>query len=121
VVEPKQAIEARSLPSVCKGWLRVALIQGAIEEGFRDDTVDVVVDSNVVYRRNGVTTRLQIGLADTFEATVESQEVTVNVDVPTKSATASFVVSLMPVTHLGISIQDGAIIHRISAEPFRYA
>ena len=99
----------------------MVVLHGALEEGFHRDVVEVGVGSRVVYRGDSVTTRLQIGLADTFEVTVDEDEVLIWVEVPTKSASATFAVRPASEPHIGISMEGEAVTHRISAEPFRYA
>jgi len=99
----------------------MAVLHGALEEGFHHDVVEVRVGTRVVYEGDSVTTRLQIGLADTFEASVDEEEVLIRVEVPTKSASAAFTVRPARETHIGISIEEGTVRYRISAEPFRYA
>ena len=41
----------------------------ALQEGFAGDPVSISVDGREIYRKDGVRTRTQIGLADSIETT----------------------------------------------------
>ena len=93
----------------------------ALHEGFLDDTVEIDVNGREVFRRDGVTTRLQIGKADSFDTTVEGDSATVHVTLPGRNVSEKIVVPEVSSTvYLAVSIENGKVAHRISSEPFGY-
>jgi hypothetical protein len=91
----------------------------ALQEGFSDDEVAVSVDGKEVLHRTGVSTRLQIGLAEAIDVAVDPGRHTVTVSAHGKSGTID--VEMEDELHLGISLsRSGAIEHRISRERFGY-
>jgi len=50
-----------------------------LEEGFADDTVIVLVESKKVFHQSNITTRVQIGLAESFEMIIENPPVKVEI------------------------------------------
>jgi len=65
----------------------MAVLSVALEDGFEDDTVVVEVNGRQVFERDGVSTRTQIGLAESFEVTVDEDEAVVEVRVSSRGAT----------------------------------
>jgi hypothetical protein len=98
----------------------------ALQEGFTHDDVRIDVAGAQVYSRQDVSTRLQLGLADSFDAPVDrahadDDRVIVHVALPTRHVEEEFVVPLGEATYVGISVnRDGGIRHRVSATPFGY-
>ena len=94
----------------------------AFHEGLTNDSAVVSIDGREVYRRNGLTTRLQIGLADSFVHELPRGTALVTVDVPSLSRSDSIRVELDADAYLAISISpEGEIRHQLSSQPFRYA
>ncbi len=91
-----------------------------LREGFENDEVVIRIGEEEVFRKDGVTTLPQIGRADGIETPVGDGPVTVDVELPKRGVQASFSVPA-PEMHLGISIEDGELMHEISTVPFRYA
>jgi hypothetical protein len=102
----------RSLPDV-------AVLHIALEEGFSDDEVAVSVDDAEVLHRTDVSTRMQLGLADATDATVEpGRHVVV---VTARGASQSIDVEVEDELFVGISLsRSGVIEHRTSRQPFGY-
>lgn len=93
----------------------------ALQEGFLDDTVEVQVDGREVFRKGGVTTRLQLGKADSVETTAEGDSATVRVTLPEKDVSETILVpELSSTVYLAVSVENGKVVHRVSSEPFRY-
>jgi hypothetical protein len=91
----------------------------ALEEGFSDDEVTVGVDGREVLHREAVSTRMQVGLADSADATVPPGRHVVTVSA--RGASRSIDVELEDQLFLGISLsRSGAIEHRVSRERFGY-
>ena len=60
-----------------------------LQDGFKDDTVTVSAGGREVMREEGVTTRFQIGMARSLQVAVPEGEVTLEVEVSTKNASAT--------------------------------
>jgi hypothetical protein len=87
----------------------MALLHIALQEGFTGDDV-------VVRAQEDVTTRLQIGYADSFEVRVEG-EVKIEVLLPLKSLSETIMLQVPPTEYLGVSINEGRIDYRTTREP----
>ena|SRR5215207_1756419 len=97
----------------------MAVLHIALEEGFSDDAVTVGVDGEEVRHFEAVSTRMQIGLADTADATVQAGRHVVTVSA--RGASRSIDVEVEDQLFLGISMsRSGAIEHRVSRERFGY-
>lgn len=91
----------------------------ALQEGFAGEPVTISVDGRDVYRKDQVRTRTQIGLADSVETTHDDGPATI--DVKAKGAAETIKVSIDGDLYLALSLApDGRIVHRTSAQPFRY-
>ena len=92
-----------------------------LQEGFVNDTVIILVDAREVYRKNGVTTRTQIGLADMTAIDAPNGTVDIDVEVPTRSQHAVFRVTLPDTPYVGVSLdRNGQLTHLTSAEILGY-
>jgi hypothetical protein len=98
----------------------VGVLNIALEEGFEQDAVVVVVNGQEVFDGTDVSTRMQIGLADSFEVPIETDEAIVEVDVPSQGVTGRLETTVADRMHLGVSLQEGEIVFRTSKEPFGY-
>lgn len=93
----------------------------ALQEGFTHDDVRIDVDGAQVYSRQDVSTRQQLGLADSFDTQVDENEVTVLIALATRHTQEEFVVPLNEANYVGISVdRHGGIQRRMSATPFGY-
>ncbi len=98
-----------------------AILSIALEEGFSEDLVVISLDGVEVYRQPRVATRLQIGLADSFELQTAASSVTVAVALPDKGLATELELEVAGVLYLGISISpSGELVHRRSTIPFGY-
>lgn len=98
----------------------MALLHIALQEGFSDDDVVVRVDGQEVYHKKNVTTRLQIGYADSFELEIKEGAARVEVELATRGLSEAFPVDVTGTTYVGLSVEQGAIRHRLSTQPFGY-
>ena len=98
----------------------MAVLHIALEEGFSDDEVTVAVDDAEVLRRAGLSTRMQLGLAEATDATVEPGRHVVSVSV--RGISQAIEVEVEHELFLGISLSRSgdAIEHRVSDQPFGY-
>jgi hypothetical protein len=91
----------------------------ALQDGFAGDPVSISVDGHEIYRKAGVRTRTQIGLADSVDTTHAAGSATI--DIRARDATATITPTLTGDLYVAVSLSpDGRIVHRSAAEPFRY-
>lgn len=92
----------------------------ALQEGFTGEPVIVRINGKEAYRKEQVKTKFQIGYADSFEVNVEEGPVKVEVLLPTKDLSETFEAQVSSPVYIGVSIDQGRIVHRISPQPFGY-
>ena len=93
----------------------------SLQEGFANDAVEISVDGAVVFPRQNVTTRLQIGLAKTHEVEIRSESATVTIRLPERGLTREVPIDLRQGTYLQINLsRQGTIETRLSSDPPRY-
>jgi len=98
----------------------MASLHIALEEGFEGDVVVVRVNGSEVYDNQDVKTRLQIGLADSFDTSVGRGKAQIEIAVPTRKLTEKVSVDVDDRIFLGASLQGDSIRCRVSKEPFGY-
>jgi hypothetical protein len=104
----------------------MAQLQIALQEGFADDEVVVFVDDREVYRRNDVTTRMQIGLADSFEVELRDSPAAAppgtpsHIRVTVRGIEATADVRPEETPYIAVSISDNVVEIRASMNPFGY-
>jgi hypothetical protein len=99
----------------------MALLHIDLQEGFFEDTVAVFVNGNETYRKAGVKTRVQIGLAESLKVEVSEERVQVRVSLPLKNLSEAVEIQVSTDVYLGVSLsRDGKLICRTSGQPFRY-
>jgi hypothetical protein len=86
--------------------LAVARLYVHLLEGFASDVVAIELDGREIARREGVTSRLLEGHADTVEADVTDGPTTLSVQVPSRGETAAIQMRLEGETHL-IATREG--------------
>lgn len=96
------------------------LLHVALQEGFSDDTVEVRVNGAQVFRKSGVSTRTQIGFADSVETEVDADAVDLTISLPNKSLSKSLVFPLSEPIYVGVSVEAQGITFNVSMEPFGY-
>jgi hypothetical protein len=103
-----------------KGGDAVGILNVALEEGFEQDAVVVEVNGRQVFDSGDVSTRMQIGLADSFEVPIDEEQAVVEITVPSQGLTGRFEAPVTDRMHLGVSLHEGNIVFRTSKEPFGY-
>lgn len=98
----------------------MAQLHIALQEGFDSEAVVIRVNDKEVFNKQDVRTRLQIGLADSFEVEVERGPATVEILLPRKNLTKTIQINIPEEPYLGVSLVAGEITHRASATPFGY-
>ena len=95
----------------------------ALQDGFQNDPVHIRIGSRDVYNSAGLSTRQQIGLADSFDVPVERGAVSLDVSLPARPNSVQRVA--LDVSHdafVAISIDShGELRTRVSTTPFGYA
>jgi hypothetical protein len=94
----------------------MALLHIALQEGFMGDDIVVRVQGEEVFRKEDVTTRPQIGYADSFDVEAEGEEVQVEVLLPLKKLSETIMVQVPPTEYVGVSIIEGRIDYRTKRE-----
>ena len=92
-----------------------------LQEGFSNDTVEILVNGNVVLQKEGVTTKRMLGLALSSEIDVPDGTLDIEIKVPTKTLSKSTSVETSNTPNLGISIHNGEIKIITSETHFGYA
>jgi hypothetical protein len=93
----------------------------SLEEGFANDTVTVMVNQKEVFHQTGITSRVQIGLAKSFEITIENSPAEVQIIIPEKRLRKKLTIDGPWPVYLGVSLlPEGKLAHRTSQKPFHY-
>jgi hypothetical protein len=92
-----------------------------LQDGFVDDTVVLRVNGEEVFRKEHVSTKLLLGLADSCNKEVEKGSVSVEISVETRDIVKTIPLDVSADTYLGVSVVNGMIEYIISDEPFVYA
>ncbi len=91
-----------------------------LQEGFHNDTVIVRIDGREVWSKGGVSTRLPVGVAESFEADSPGHA-RLEVAVPTRGETGALDIDAGQYPYVGVSIMpDGRLHFQPSRELFRY-
>ena len=107
--------------SVTAGKVSVVSLVIDLQEGFDCTPVAITLDGREVFRKEGVRTRMQIGLADRIELDVAPGEHRVQISLPDKGIQAEATVDAAETPYLGVSVEREALILGPAAEPYRYA
>ena len=87
----------------------MARLQVALQDGFDEDAVVVSLDGTEVFRKDGVTTRRQISLAESFEIDAPDQLAELHVDVMSRGVSGSIAVDARAQPIVALSLRDGRI------------
>ena len=98
----------------------MAVLHVHLQEGFANDSVRIRVGGREVFAKDGVTTKLLLGYADTLDVQVVEGLVNVEVVVSSRNISTTIPLQVARATYLGISIEHGTIEHLISDQPFGY-
>lgn len=100
---------------------RMAEITVDLQDGFKDDTVTVSASGREVMREEGVTTRFQIGMARSLQVAVPKGEVTLEVEVSTKNASATVAIDTSKPVFVGVSLTtEGKLEIKVQERLFGY-
>jgi hypothetical protein len=90
----------------------VGRLEIALQDGFDHDTVVVSIDGAEVFRKDGVTTRTQISLADSFEVDAPDGSAQLRIDVPSRGVSDSVAVNVQAHPYVALSLRNGSIESR---------
>lgn len=90
-------------------------------DGFADETVTVLVESKEVFHQSNISTRVQIGLAESFEIVIGNPPVEVKIIISKRQLSKTIIIDGPWPVYLGVSVtQEGKIAYRISKKPFYF-
>jgi hypothetical protein len=98
----------------------LATLHVALQDGFSNDTVSIKVNGREVFRRDGVSTSTQIGLAAAHEMSVDEGSVTVEVDLPARRLSSTNTVAVTGDVYLGVSVDGQSLKFVQSSQLFGY-
>ena len=98
----------------------MATLHVALQDGFSNDTVSIKVNGREVFRRAGVSTRTQIGLAAAHEMSVDEGPVTVEVDLPARRLSSATTIAVTGDVSLGVSVDRQNLKFVQSSQLFGY-
>lgn len=96
------------------------LLHIALQEGFGGDDVVVRINGVKIYENNAVSTRTQIGLADSFEVDVVEGVVMIDVNMGVKDLSRNIELHFARPVYLGISVIANEIVITEQFTPFGY-
>lgn len=96
------------------------LLHIALQEGFENDAVEMRINDAEVLNKPQVSTRRQIGFADSYETNVGGGAIKVTLDLPHRAISASRVLQVNAPTYVGASVTTEGLQFDISKEPFGY-
>jgi len=92
-----------------------------LQDGFRDDCVEVFVGKNKLLEQEHVTTHLMLGKAASFELPVPRGPVSLTVTVPTQELSTTVDLEAQEHMYLGIFVEEGQLKHEVSSVRYGYA
>jgi len=81
----------------------MATLQIHLQEGFSDDPVIVHVNGQEVFRKEGVTTKLLLGYAETATAQIAEGSASVEIALPARNLSETITLQAVGTIHLGLS------------------
>jgi hypothetical protein len=96
------------------------MLHVALQEGFASDRVVITLNGAEAANRPAVTTRNQIGFAESVEVEAPAGAAQVDIEVTTRGLSASAQVEVEGTTYVGVSIEDGQLNVQQQREAFRY-
>jgi hypothetical protein len=92
-----------------------------LQEGFNNDKVEILINGAMLYEKENVSTRYQIGLADRFEADIAGSQAEIEINLPEKKINKKITLSLDRNIYIGFSIKGKEEIeHVVKEDEFHY-
>ena len=96
-------------------------LQIALQDGFENDSVIILVNGRERYNKSGVTTNRVISLADTVTCSVDTLSAVIQVDVTSKNIRGNRDVLVSEFPFVAVGVGKGNVVEIIpSKESFRY-
>ncbi len=99
----------------------MANLQIDLQEGFDNDAVIIRVNGRIIYQKDSISTRMQIGFADSVKTEAAEGQTTIQITVPNRHIEAVFPVAIDRETRLGVSLDNEQIKQRVLPSDFGYA
>lgn len=91
-----------------------------LQDGFANDTVIILVNDKEVFRKRGVTTKLILGVSDSFELDIPETSAKIKIEITSRNLSETISLELAVPTYIGLSVVGGQITHIIYQKPFAY-
>ena len=91
-----------------------------LQDGFKDDQVEIRVDGVLVSEMEDVTTALLTGIANSVETELDAGKITLTVNVLTRDVGSSLELDLLADRYIGVSLTIEGIEFIVSDSPFGY-
>lgn len=91
-----------------------------LQDGFKDDQVEIRVDGKLVSEMEHVTTSLLTGIATSVETELDAGKITLSVNVLTRDISSSLELDLLADRYIGVSLTIEGIEFIVSDSPFGY-
>src|SRR6185436_12494000 len=111
---------ARGSHDECGALVPMPNVTIDLQDGFKDDTVEIVMPGNPLLRVQNVTTKLLTGIADSKTVQVPEGSLDIGIRVPSRGLEARYTIDSQKDKYLGFSIQDGEIGMFPQENPFGY-
>lgn len=98
----------------------IQILHIALQDGFENETVIVLIDDEEVYQGEDVKTDFRIGLAESFEVPLPEEPATIEVRLPNRQVSGSIELDTLSTPNVGVSYLDGELRFRLSEGPFGY-
>ena len=98
----------------------MVLLKVDLQDGFEGDLVTVRVNNAEVFRKEGIKTRLTLGLADSFEVDIPEGKIKIEVTLPMKDVSGTISLVMSGPAFLGVSVEDNRISFKRSEVMFFY-
>ena len=93
-----------------------------LQEGFFNDDVTIFEKDKKIYHAEKIKTRMQIGLAASFEAELSGGKTTLRIVIPNRQIDEKKEIELTENMHVAVSVtEDDQLKWKMSEAPFMYA
>ena len=93
-----------------------------LQEGFFNDEVTIFEKDKKIYHAEKIKTRMQIGLAASFEVELSGEKTTLRIVIPNRQIDEKKEIELAENLHVAISLtEDDKLEWKMSEAPFMYA
>jgi hypothetical protein len=87
-----------------------------LEDGFKNNTVQIKINEKEVFHKKDVSTQLLIGMADSIRLNVPGGHVTFKISLPDRNIVKSFSADISNSSVLKFSLEDTELIYKLTDE-----